>query len=165
MRTPLVALVAALCLVVGVADAAARVGSSPKAKFVARAEAYCTRAKADFDALPPFPFKNFDPLHPDPKVLPKVGRYFAGAGNGIPIARRLDRQLRGIGNPPSDGPAWRTVLATFHEFIAVIQREHATALRADVGGWVKAVRENRLMPDRLTSAAKAFGAKRCAIFD
>ena len=100
------------------------------------------------------------PLHPDPKVLPKVGQFFAGAGNDVPIARRLERQLRALGNPPSGGQAWRRVLATFHEFIVVIQREHATALRADVGEWVKAVRKYRLIPDRLST----FGAARCAIF-
>jgi hypothetical protein len=132
--------------------------------FVTRAERYCQRGNADIHRLPSFPFQNFDPLHPDPQVLPKVGKFFTGPGNEVPIAQRLVRQLRSLGTPPARKRAWMQVLATFQVFIAVIDREATTALRGDADGWVKAVRENRLLPDRLAAATKRFGAKRCAIF-
>jgi hypothetical protein len=138
--------------------------STDKAKFIAAAERACVSAKAKIDGLPDFPFKNFDALHPDRKTLVKVGQFFVGPGNEVPIVRSLVRQLAALGAPPSSRTAWNNVLATFREFITVIQREASAALRADVKGWVNAVEENRLLPGRLSEAAKTFGAKRCAIF-
>jgi hypothetical protein len=138
--------------------------STDKTKFIAAAERACVSAKAKIDALPKFPFKNFDALHPDRKTLVKVGQFFTGPGNEVPVARSLVRQLEALGTPPSSQAAWHDVLAKFREFITVIRREAAAALRADMKSWVNAVQENRLLPGRLSAAAKAFGAKRCAIF-
>jgi hypothetical protein len=143
---------------------AANTSAGGTSTFVQRAEHVCVSAQARIAALPSFPFRNFDALHPDEKTLVKVGRFFTGPGNEVPIARTLVRQLVALGTPPSNQRAWNDVLATFREFIAVIQREATTALHRDVKGWVSAVNENRLLPDRLSAAAKAFGARRCAIF-
>jgi hypothetical protein len=47
-------------------------GTIPSA-FIAKVDAVCA------DAVPPrgqFPFQNFDPMHPDPGLLPKVGAFF-----------------------------------------------------------------------------------------
>jgi hypothetical protein len=142
-------------------------GAHPIAKrtFVAQAQRMCVHAKAQIAALPAFPFRNFDPIHPDPKTLVDVGKFFTGPGNEVPIGRSLLRRLQSLGTPPSGRRAWQRVLATFREFIAVIRREASAALRADVDTWVAAVRENRLLPRRLAVATRAFGAPRCAIFD
>jgi hypothetical protein len=113
--------------------------------------------------LPPFPFRNFDPLHPDPKLLVKVGRFFRGVGNEVPIASRLERQLRALGTPASNKDAWRAVLATWHDFLTVIEREATDASHGNVEAWIKDVQENRLLPDRLKKATHRFGADRCAI--
>jgi hypothetical protein len=151
--------------VIGVAalSTAAYAAPSPNATFIARAEGYCLQANRRIHALPAFPFTNFDPLHPDPRVLRRVGQFFMGPGNEVPIARRLERQLRALGNPASNLKAWRAVLSTFHEFVAVIQREAVDASRADVNAWVRDVKENRLLPGRLSKASAEFGARRCAI--
>jgi hypothetical protein len=45
--------------------------------LVARADAVCARAKTRLDAHGPFPYQNFDALHPDVKLLPKIGAFFA----------------------------------------------------------------------------------------
>ena len=150
-----------------VTAASASGGAHPigKRRFVARAQSLCVHAKAQIDALPAFPFRNFDALHPDPTTLVDVGRFFTGPGNEVPIGRSLLRRLEALGTPPSGQRAWRRILATFREFIAVIRREASAALHADVDTWVKAVRENRLLPGRLAAATKTFGARRCAIFD
>jgi hypothetical protein len=136
-----------------------------KQMFVARAQSLCVHAKAQIDALPAFPFRNFDALNPDPKTLVDVGTFFTGPGNEVPIGRSLLRRLEALGTPPSGQMAWRRILASFRKFIAVIRREASAALHADVDMWVKAVRENRLLPGRLAVATKKFGARRCAIFD
>jgi hypothetical protein len=143
---------------------AAEASTSPKAQFISHAEADCTRASTAIQSLPPFPFKNFDALHPDKSVLPKVGQFFSGPGNEVPIARRLVRQLTALGTPPVGRAAWVAMLGTFREFVTVIRAEATAASHGDVRAWVAAVQENRLLPDRLTSAANVFGAKRCAIF-
>jgi hypothetical protein len=163
MRVLIAAVAAALSAATACSDA--HQAPSQNASFITRAESVCTRAKKQLDALPKFPFKGFDPMHPDPRLLPKIGRFFTGAGNELPITRALERQLRALGNPPAAREDWRDVVATFHDFVVVFQREDAAALNANVDGWVKAVRENRRLPDRLRVATKAFGAKRCAIFN
>src|SRR5438045_8712785 len=45
--------------------------------FIARANAVCARAKRALDAKGQFPYHSFDPLHPDVKLLPKVGAVLA----------------------------------------------------------------------------------------
>ena len=55
--------------------------------FIRRADAACRATAAKGAALPGFPFSNFDPFHPDRKLLPKVGRYFnQPARRGLPRA-------------------------------------------------------------------------------
>ena len=61
--------------------------------------------------LPPFPFGGFDPLHPDPQLLPQVGAFFTGPGDPRPVLRALDRRLRGLGRPPAVRPLWRLLIA------------------------------------------------------
>jgi hypothetical protein len=131
--------------------------------FVARAERSCVRARKQLDAVPAFPFHGFDAMHPDPRVLPAVGRFLSGRGNELPIVRRLERQLRALGDPHVKRAEWRRVLATLHDFEAAFAQEDQAALAADVPGWVKSVRANRQLPKRLTDATAAFGAKRCDV--
>jgi hypothetical protein len=131
--------------------------------FVARAERSCVRARKQLDAVPAFPFHGVDAMHPDPRVLPAVGRFLTGRGNELPIVRRLERQLRALGDPPAKRAEWRRVLATLHDFEGVFAQEDQAALAADVPGWVKSVRANRQLPKRLAGATAGFGAKRCDV--
>lgn len=131
--------------------------------FIERAEQSCTHAKTKLDALPVFPFPHFDPLHPDPHLLPKIGRFFTGPGNELPITRRLYAQLRTLGNPPASRAAWSDVIATYREYIAVFEHEDSAALAADTGAWVKSVKENRQAHKRLADSTAAFGTTRCDV--
>ena len=69
------------------------------AGFVAHADQICTRASRQLAALPPFPFPNFDPLHPDPRLLAQVGAFFTGPGDPRPIFQTLNTRLRALGKP------------------------------------------------------------------
>jgi hypothetical protein len=131
--------------------------------FIARAERSCARAKTQLDALPSFPFRHFDPLHPDPRLLPKIGHFFTGPGNELPIVRRLYTQLRALGTPPANRAAWSEVIATYREYIAVFEQEDTAALAADTQAWVKAVKENRQAHTRLANATATFGTRRCDV--
>ena len=44
-----------------------------------RIRAICAGWKKALDARPSFPVQNFEPMNPDPALLPDVGRYFAPA--------------------------------------------------------------------------------------
>jgi hypothetical protein len=133
------------------------------AAFIVHAERICNHARTRLDALPAFPFRHFDALHPDPRLLPKIGRFFAGAGNELPIVRKLEIELRALGEPPANRAAWSDVLETLREYIAVFEREDRAALGADASTWVKAVRLNRQLHTRLNEATTAFGAKGCDV--
>jgi hypothetical protein len=47
-------------------------------RFVVRVNAACSDARAKIARLPRFPVQHFDPLDPDPGLLPEVGRFFSG---------------------------------------------------------------------------------------
>src|SRR5512133_1179922 len=76
-------------------------GTIPSA-FIAKVDAVCA------DAVPPhgqFPFQNFDPMHPDPGLLPKVGAFFEA---NIPTDQRveIERELKALGEPTVDATEW-----------------------------------------------------------
>jgi hypothetical protein len=147
----------------GAHPVAERQPAKPNAAFIARAERICSHARTQLNALPAFPFRQFDALHPDPHLLPRVGRFFTGPGNELPIVRRLVTKLRALGNPAANRAAWSDVLKTLREYIAVFEQEDTAAIGADTSAWVKAVRLNRRLPTRLASATAALGAKRCDV--
>jgi hypothetical protein len=142
---------------------ALRTSGSRDGAFVAQAQRICARAKTQLNALPAFPFKHFDALHPDSHDLPKVGRFFTGSGNELPIVRRLDAQLHELGAPPANLTGWSATLTTLDRYIAVFRQEDAAALRADAAAWVQAVRRNRRLHERLAHATTEFGARGCDV--
>lgn len=115
------------------------------------------------NALPAFPFEHFDALRPNSHDLPKVGRFFTGPGNELPIVRGLDTQLHALGAPPANPSGWSDVLTTLARYIAVFRQEDAAALRADAATWVHAVRVNRRLHVRLAQTTTEFGAKGCDV--
>lgn len=133
------------------------------AAFIARAERICARARVELEDLPAFPFLTFDALHPKRRLLPRIGRFFTGPGNELPIIRRLDARLSALGAPPSDPDGWSEVLDTFRRYVTVFEREDTAALRRDVSAWVGAVRLNRQLHTRLAGATGAFGARGCDV--
>jgi hypothetical protein len=111
------------------------------AAFRKRANARCRDASSALDARPPFPFDNFDPLHPDPAMLPDVGRFFTGPGDPRPALRALGDQLAALGKPPAQRAQWARLLAARSEELAVIQRQDDAALAADATAFVASVNE------------------------
>lgn len=132
-------------------------------QFRARAGAICRRAAAALKRLPRFPFTNFDPTHPDPKLLPEVGRFFTGAGDPRPILRRLDRRLRALGEPPVQRPAWARYLAARRAESAARQEQDKAALAADVKKFVKSLHDIDIGNRRTAIAAAVFGVPDCTL--
>jgi Allene oxide cyclase barrel like domain len=99
------------------ADHRLNVGVVPRpainAAFIRRANAACQATATKFASLPAFPFSTFDPFHPDPRLLPQVGRFIEQ-----PARRRLRRvllaELKKLGPPPTSDQAWHNVLTARH---------------------------------------------------
>jgi hypothetical protein len=107
------------------------------AAFIARANAVCARANvATEKAHGKFPYPSFNPLHPDPKLLPKVGAFFASSQA---IGDRLPGELKALGDPQRNVALWHQMLAlvrqsrTFaHQQVAAAQASNAPAFVATI---------------------------------
>ena len=132
-------------------------------RFIARANHLCTSASRQLAALPPFPFPDFDPLHPDPTLLPQVGAFFTGPGDARPILRTLDARLRGLGRPPLERRAWTHTLDARAAALAVINRQDHAALAADVPGFVNRVNDSTTAFRRMAINTAVFGTTQCIV--
>jgi hypothetical protein len=133
------------------------------ARFEAHANQLCRRASGRIAALPPFPFPNFDPLHPDPTLLPQVGAFFTGPGDPRPVLRALNRRLRAVGEPPANRGAWNRALRARAAAYAVIHQQDTAALAGDVAGFVKSVHDSARTFRRIAITATVFGATDCGV--
>jgi hypothetical protein len=131
--------------------------------FRGRADALCAAAAARLAALPSFPLSNFDPLHPDPKLLPKVGRFFTGPHDPRPILRALNTHLRALGRPPIDRIAWTNVLAARTASLATNEEQDRAALADDVPAFVKSVHDVDRASRRVARTATIFGVPPCVL--
>jgi hypothetical protein len=133
------------------------------ASLVAHADQICTRASGQLAALPPFPFTNFDPLHPDPALLPQVGAFFTGPGDPRPIFQILNTRLRALGQPPAGRGWWARMLQARRAELAVINEQDQAALAGDAPAFVHSVRDSSRAFRRLAITATVFGTTRCVL--
>jgi hypothetical protein len=131
--------------------------------FRVRADARCASAARQLAALPPFPFANFDPLHPDPQLLPQVGRFFTGPHDPRPTLDALDAQLRALGQPPADRPGWGRVLAARAASRMTNDEQDQAALAADVPAFVNSLRDANATFRAVAISATVFGVDRCVL--
>jgi hypothetical protein len=135
---------------------------SANTAFLARANGACTAATARIAKLPRFSIENFDPLHPEPGLLPKVGQFFSGPGDSRPMLHALHRQLVALGPPPANARAWNAMLHSLAAKTVDFERQVRTALAADVPGWVHATKAALTGERRLLVADAVFGTDKCA---
>jgi hypothetical protein len=129
--------------------------------FARRADRLCRGASRQLAALPPFPFGDFDPLHPDPALLPAVGAYFTGPRDPRPTLTALTTRLHALGRPVA-AAAWRRVLRAETAGIAVRTQQDDAALAADVAAFVGSVHATEGAARELAIAASVFGATSCS---
>jgi hypothetical protein len=107
------------------------------AAFIARADAVCARANAAIEkAHGKFPYSTFDPLHPDPKLLPKVGAFFASSQA---IADRVPGELQALGDPQRNAALWHQMLALSRQSRAIAHRQVAAAQASNAPAFVATV--------------------------
>jgi hypothetical protein len=111
-------------------------------------------------ALPGFPFSTFDPFHPDPQLLPQVGRFF-----DQPARRRLPRALlatlQKLGSPPADSRAWDDVLKARQGALAMETRQIKAALADDAPAFVRTLYQQARDTNELVFTSAVFGVQSC----
>jgi hypothetical protein len=130
------------------------------ASFIRRANAACQAAEAKSSRLPGFPFSNFDPFHPDKKLLPRVGRFF-----DQPARRRLPnallRKLEDLRQPPASGGAWQNVLKARRVVLMNEGKQISAALAGHAAAFVATVYQQSRDYNRLVFASAVFGVQAC----
>ncbi len=150
----LAALALAACGGGGTTSSSTAAGAKIDPAFVAKVDAVCAKANRRFAANGKFPFQNFDPLHPDPKLLPKVGAFFKP---NIATGQMIDAELRALGEPATDARQWNAIRAlAIAAHAGAIKQVHA-ALTSDVTGFVATVNQAKRLHTRLDSEARAAG--------
>jgi hypothetical protein len=130
------------------------------ATFIRRANAACNATEATVRRLPQFPFSSFDPFHPDPTLLPQVGRFF-----DRPARRRLPRALlqtlKKLGQPPASGRVWQSVLAARNTLLANEAEQIKAALADDAPAFVRTVYQQSRDYNRMVFRSAVFGVQSC----
>lgn len=144
-----------------------RAGAIPNAAantaFRRLADARCDDAAKAIAALPPFPFTEFDPLNPDPAVLPDVGRFFTGPHDPRPALQQLQEELTALSRPPAQRTTWARLVAAHAAALPLIQRQDDAALAADVAGFVQGVKESSQNFRDIAVNATIFGTTDCIV--
>jgi hypothetical protein len=104
--------------------------------FVARASAVCARAKTRIDTHGPFPYQTFDALHPDVRLLPKIGAFFA---QSQATADRVPVELRQLGSPHNAQTLWSEMLVLAKQDRVIGDRQTTAAKASDVTAFVATV--------------------------
>jgi hypothetical protein len=133
------------------------------ARLIADADRICARASRQLAALPPFPFPEFDPVRPDPGLLPQVGAFFTGPGDPRPIFQTLDARLRALGRPPAGRGWWARMLRARGAELAVINEQDRAALAGDAPAFVRSVRDSVGAFGQIAITATMFGTTRCVL--
>jgi hypothetical protein len=133
------------------------------ARLIADADQICTHASRQLAALPPFPFPSFDPLHPDPGLLPQVGAFFTGPGDPRPILQALNTRLRALGQPRAASGRWARMLHARGAELAVINEQDRAALAGDAPAFVDSVRDSIGAFRQIAITAAVFGTTRCVL--
>lgn len=128
--------------------------------FVRRANASCRATERKAGALPPFPFSDFDPFHPDPQTLPKVGQFF-----NEPARRELPSglltKLERLRAPPASRAAWKSVLGARRTLLSNEQKQTKAALANDASTFVRTVYQGSRDYNAVVFRSAVFGVQAC----
>ena len=99
--------------------------------FTAKLVGWCDQELAQLKKIngTTFPYPNFDPANPDPKLLPEVGQFYA---KDQPLDDALPGQLSALGQPKSGAQTWRAM----NSLLVSTARASVTSFRAAEAGQV-----------------------------
>jgi len=130
--------------------------TAPKPTFIAQVTSVCAAAVPRLNAQGKFPYPNFDPLHPDVKLLPKVGAFIASVQAQD---ARLPAQLARLGSPDKQQAQWQQMLALANSLSATVARQIKAARASNAPAFVAATRELESIEMRLQKLALEVGLK------
>ena len=130
------------------------------APFISHADSLCTATQRAGHELSPFPFSNFDPLHPDPTLLVQVGRFFDQPERRR-LAPELLTRLAGLGPPPAQPAEWSRVLQARRAQIANRTAQVHAALADHPAAFARAVTRAGPVYNKLVLASAVFGVQAC----
>jgi hypothetical protein len=130
------------------------------AAFIRRANAACRATETKAASLPPFPFSTFDPFHPDPQLLPQVGRFFERLARHH-LRRALLAELEKLGPPPAGNEAWQNVLKARHTVLKNELRQIKLALAGDAPAFVRTVYQEAGDYNQVVFTSAVFGVQSC----
>jgi outer membrane murein-binding lipoprotein Lpp len=161
-------------LVLGVGFAAAGCGSSSKAsdttttsttarltsaELSSRVSSICAAWKTELFARPKLDVVGFDPMNPDPALLPAVGAHFAPSAE---LAQRTVDQLQALEVAPGNRDDLDALVAALEAEVANIRTQVQAAKDRDVEGFKATADKASTLRDDVKQAAGAFGADGCA---
>jgi hypothetical protein len=106
--------------------------------FIARVNSVCKRAERSIERHGAFPYKSFNPLHPDVKLLPKVGAFLAGTQS---VADRLPLELQELGTPRSGQAQWSRIVALAKQDRALADAQIKAAEASNASAFIATVDE------------------------
>jgi Allene oxide cyclase barrel like domain len=130
------------------------------ATFIQHANSACRAAEQRAMRLPAFPFSTFDPFHPDPQVLPQVGRFF-----DQPARRRLPRallaRLKRLGQPAASRRAWQNTIKARRAVLSNETKQIRAALADNATTFVRTVYAQARDYNQLVFTSAVFGVQSC----
>ena len=130
------------------------------AGFIERANAACSATEAKAQKLPQFPFSNFDPFHPDKKLLPQIGQFFDQRSRKV-LPRALLQELQNLGQPPQSALAWNNLLIARKALIANEAKQTTAALANDASGFVRSLYRQAESYNNFVFRSAVFGVASC----
>lgn len=130
--------------------------SGPKleSSFAARVSAVCARQLAKVNAFGAFPYPQFRSLHPDPKLLPRVGAFLERLQ---PAAQAIPGQLRALGEPTMARANWDRVRSQIAQGKAITTQQIASAKRDDAAGFAAESKAANHLHDEIISELEGLG--------
>jgi hypothetical protein len=125
-----------------------------EASFIARANAVCERAKSIIAAHGQFPYPNFDPLHPELKLLQKLGAFLAATQ---PVGDRVPIELHDLGTPRESPTLWTGIVNLAKRYRTIADRQIKAAEASNVSAFVATVNEAFATDKQLTQLTSVGG--------
>jgi len=137
-------------------------GSDPDilgSAFEKRAVTLCESALARKNALPPFPYPDFNPTRPDLSKLPSIAQSEAMT---VKIFQTWFQDMLALGQPPMGQEAWAGVMKALKAHVRIIVEQQAAAARSDGRTFTKDYYEGTKVQDDMERASEAAGVPICA---
>jgi len=124
------------------------------ASFAQRVNGVCARALAQYEANGPFPYPQFRPLHPDPRLLPRVGAFLA---RNQRAAQAIPAQMRALGEPAAAKAQWDHVQGLIAQAEISAARQVAFAKKSNAAGFAAESKTANRLHDTITAEGRALG--------